>query len=47
MIKSDGDLMGFFSRPIALVLGIVTLSIWFLPPVIRALRAMKVSRSSW
>ncbi len=38
MIKADGDLLGFFSRPIALSLGIVTLSIWFLPPVIRALR---------
>jgi TctA family transporter len=39
MIKADGDLLGFFSRPIALVLGIVTLSIWFLPPLLRAIRA--------
>jgi TctA family transporter len=38
MIKADGDLLGFFSRPIALVLGIVTLSVWFLPPLLRALR---------
>ncbi|TQV83755.1 tripartite tricarboxylate transporter permease [Denitrobaculum tricleocarpae] len=38
MIKADGDLLGFFSRPIALFLGIMTLCIWFLPPVIRALR---------
>ncbi len=41
MIKADGDLLGFFSRPIALVLGIVTLCIWFLPPIIRALRSTR------
>ncbi|MGH6944479.1 MAG: tripartite tricarboxylate transporter permease [Geminicoccaceae bacterium] len=28
MIKSEGDLMGFFGRPIAAVLGVVTLVIW-------------------
>ncbi|MFM2422407.1 MAG: hypothetical protein RL291_937, partial [Pseudomonadota bacterium] len=28
MIKADGSLMGFFSRPIAAVLGIMTLAIW-------------------
>jgi putative tricarboxylic transport membrane protein len=28
MIKSNGDLSGFFSRPIAAVLGVVTLAIW-------------------
>ena len=41
MIKADGDLLGFFSRPIALVLGIVTLSVWFLPPLFRALRVLR------
>ena len=45
MIKADGDLLGFFSRPIALALGIVTLCIWFLPPVIRALRRKPQERS--
>jgi putative tricarboxylic transport membrane protein len=28
MIKADGHLLGFFSRPIAAVLGMVTLAIW-------------------
>ncbi len=41
MIKADGDLLGFFSRPIALVLGIVTLSVWFLPPLLRAMRVLR------
>ena len=28
MIKADGDLLGFFERPIAAVLGVITLAIW-------------------
>jgi putative tricarboxylic transport membrane protein len=28
MIKADGNLLGFFERPIAAVLGVVTLGIW-------------------
>jgi putative tricarboxylic transport membrane protein len=28
MIKSDGKLLGFFERPIAAVLGVITLAIW-------------------
>jgi TctA family transporter len=28
MIKSDGNLIGFFSRPIAAVLGVMTLAMW-------------------
>jgi TctA family transporter len=28
MMKSDGNLLGFFERPIAAVLGIITLGIW-------------------
>jgi TctA family transporter len=28
MIKSDGSLLGFFERPIAAVLGVITLAIW-------------------
>jgi TctA family transporter len=38
MIKSDGNLLGFFERPVAATLGVLTLSAWFLPPVIRRLR---------
>ena len=40
MIKSDGDLLAFFSRPLAAVLGTLTLAAWFLPPVIRRLRRL-------
>jgi hypothetical protein len=28
MMKSDGNLLGFFERPIAAVLGAITLGIW-------------------
>jgi putative tricarboxylic transport membrane protein len=38
MIKSDGDPLGFFSRPLAATLGALTLAAWFLPPLIRRLR---------
>src|SRR5947207_8333704 len=38
MIKSDGELTGFFSRPLAASLGGLTLAAWFLPPLIRRLR---------
>jgi TctA family transporter len=31
MIKADGDLLGFFSRPIAATLGIVVMLLWLLP----------------
>ncbi len=40
MIKSDGDLLAFFGRPLAATLGILTLGAWFLPPVIRRLRRL-------
>ena len=38
MIKSDGQLSGFFARPVAATLGVLTLAAWLLPPVIRRLR---------
>jgi putative tricarboxylic transport membrane protein len=38
MIKSDGDLLGFFARPLAASLVGLTLAAWFLPPLIRRLR---------
>ena len=31
MIKSDGDLLGFFQRPIAAGLGVATIVVWFWP----------------
>ncbi|MEO8346956.1 MAG: tripartite tricarboxylate transporter permease [Betaproteobacteria bacterium] len=40
MIKSDGNLWAFFSRPVAATLGALTLAAWFLPPVIRRVRAV-------
>ena len=38
MIKADGRLAGFFARPVAATLGVLTLAAWFLPPVVRRLR---------
>ena len=38
MIKSDGSLMAFFQRPIALGLAVITLLVWFAPLGLRALR---------
>lgn len=31
MIKADGDLLGFFSRPIAAVLGCLVIALWLIP----------------
>ncbi len=31
MIKADGDPLGFFSRPIAATLGVVTIALWLIP----------------
>jgi TctA family transporter len=41
MIKSDGNLGAFFSRPIALGLAVITLLVWFTPVLMRALRSMR------
>ncbi len=40
MIKADGDLTAFFTRPIAATLGVLTLAVWFLPLLLRRLRAL-------
>ena len=40
MIKSDGDLLAFFTRPIAATLGAMTLAVWFLPLLLRRLRQL-------
>jgi len=37
MIKADGQLTAFFARPVAAMLGALTLAAWFLPPVVRRL----------
>jgi len=42
MIKSDGDLSGFFSRPIAAVLGACVIMVWFVPLVL-SLRKLSTS----
>ena len=44
MIKADGDPLGFFSRPIAAVLGFVTFSLW-LTPVLAMLIRWRANRS--
>jgi putative tricarboxylic transport membrane protein len=31
MIKSDGSFLGFFERPLAAGLGIITITIWVVP----------------
>ncbi|MBL8382755.1 MAG: tripartite tricarboxylate transporter permease [Burkholderiales bacterium] len=38
MIKSDGDLTAFFSRPIAATLGVITILVWLSPLVLKLLR---------
>jgi putative tricarboxylic transport membrane protein len=43
MIKSNGDLSAFVARPIAAALAAVTLLVWFVPPLLRALRARRAA----
>ena len=38
MIKSDGNLIGFVNRPIAAVLAVLTLLVWFMPLVMSMLK---------
>jgi len=45
MIKADGELAGFFSRPIAAVLGVLVITIW-LVPVARSLYRLIAKRSA-
>ncbi len=40
MIKSEGDLLAFFERPVAATLGVLTLLVWFLPVLMRRLRRL-------
>jgi putative tricarboxylic transport membrane protein len=41
MIKSNGNLGAFFSRPIAAGLAVVTILVWFLPVAMRMVRARR------
>ena len=41
MIKSDGSFLGFFSRPIAGTLGVITILIWLSPLLIRLWKSRK------
>lgn len=43
MIKSNGSLAAFFGRPIALGLAVVTMLVWFVPPVMRMVRGRRVA----
>ena len=38
LVKADGNLAAFFSRPIAATLGVVTIGLWLLPLLRRAVR---------
>jgi putative tricarboxylic transport membrane protein len=44
MIKSDGNLGAFFSRPIALGLAVLTMVVWFAPVVMRGARSLRAGR---
>jgi TctA family transporter len=46
MIKSNGDLLAFFERPVAAVLGVLTLLVWFLPLLLRRLRRAAAETSA-
>lgn len=46
MIKSDGNLGAFFSRPIAAVLASLTILIWLTPPLLALLRKIRASATA-
>jgi putative tricarboxylic transport membrane protein len=43
MIKSNGNLGAFFSRPLALALAVVTMIVWFLPVVMKMVRGRRAA----
>ena len=45
LIKADGRLLAFFERPGAAALGLATLAIWLVPPVLRVMRSSRPQRS--
>ena len=44
LVKSNGDLMIFLSRPLAIGLAVVTLAIWVVPPLIQLIHHIKARR---
>jgi TctA family transporter len=44
MIKADGNLLGFFERPIAAGLGILTLAVWLVPLALMVLARLRNGR---
>ncbi|WPZ36103.1 tripartite tricarboxylate transporter permease [Thalassobaculum sp. OXR-137] len=46
MIKADGNLLAFFERPIAAVLGVITLAVWFLPLLLKLWRGRAAEPAS-
>ena len=43
MIKSNGDLLAFFERPIAAGLGVLTIAVWLVPVVLAVVASRKTS----
>jgi putative tricarboxylic transport membrane protein len=43
MIKSNGNLAAFFSRPIAAGLAVLTILVWVAPSLLRLLRARRLA----
>lgn len=43
MIKSDGNFIAFFNRPIAGTLGVLTILVWSMPTVMRLLRKKQIT----
>lgn len=41
MIKADGELLGFFSRPIAATLGVLTITLWLAPLLVMLIGRLK------
>lgn len=46
LIKSDGNFLEFFSRPIAATLGVITLCVWFLPLLLGLIRKYRNTQHS-
>jgi TctA family transporter len=40
MIKSDGNLLAFFDRPVAAALAGLTVAVWFLPLLLARVRRL-------
>jgi putative tricarboxylic transport membrane protein len=43
MIKSDGNLLAFFSRPIAATLAVLTILVWITPPLLALLKKSRAT----